>query len=166
MGILIGGFLVLFGLIFFAVGAIPLIIAAASGRPWMGGANITYWIFGLVGFIILVIGAIILIRSITGAKKRRALAMMIYERGVPVEGVITFVDKNYSFLVNQKPIYSIVEFKFRDGSGREQVARKTDVDSDLVIRLKLEVGSKVQVKYLNEDPQKNILMFPDPQAGR
>ncbi len=166
MGVLIGGFLVLFGLIFFAVGAIPLIIAAASGRPFVGGPNIVYWIFGVVGLIILLIGATILVRSLAGAKKKRALAMLIYERGVPVEGTVTFVDKNYSMLVNQKPIYSIVEFKFRDGSGKEQVARKNDVESDLVIRLKLEVGSKVQVKYLNEDPQKNILMLPDPQAGR
>jgi hypothetical protein len=39
------------------------------------------------------------------------------------------------------------------------------VSSDLVIRLKLEVGSKVQIKYLNENPNQNILMLPNPGAG-
>lgn len=166
MSILIGGFLVLFGLIFFAVGAIPMIIAAASGRLQVWGPQSVYMIFGVVGLIIMVIGAVILVRGLSTAKKKKALAMLIYERGVPTEGTVTFVDKNYSILVNQKPIYFIVEFKFKDGSGREHVVRKSDVESDLVIRLKIEVGSKVQVKYLNEDPQKNILMLPDPQAGR
>jgi hypothetical protein len=70
-----------------------------------------------------------------------------------------------SLLVNNKPIYSIVEFKFRDSAGVERVGRKNDVGSDLVIRLKIEVGSKVQVKYLNENPNQNILMLPNPGAG-
>jgi hypothetical protein len=98
------------------------------------------------------------------AKKLKALAEKIFALGVPAEGTITFVDKNYSLLVNNKPIYSIVEFKFRDGSGTERVSRKNNVESDLVIRLKLEVGSKVNIKYLNENPEQNIMLLQDPSA--
>ncbi len=164
MGVLVGGFLIVFGLIFLAVGGIPLIIAATRGTLEFGGQHLVFAIFAVIGLIIFLIGVLLLVTSLTKAKKKRALAMLIYERGVPAEGTVTFVDKNYSILLNQKPIYSIIEFKFRDSSGTERVARKTDVNSDLVIRLKLEVGSKVQVKYLNEDWQKNILLLPDPTA--
>ncbi len=166
MGILIGGFLILFGLIFFLVGGgIGLIGDLISGRGVAGPMGLSHLIFAGVGGLILVIGLILFLSSFIRLKKKKALAMLIYEQGVPAEGTITFVDKNYSFLVNQKPIYSIVEFKFKDLSGQEQVARKTDVESDLVIRLKLEVGGKVQVKYLAADPKKNILMLPDPKAA-
>jgi len=165
MGVMIGGFLILFGFIFFCVGGIPLIIAAVSGRPLLAGQNIVFFIFGLVGLIILLIGLVILLRSRASIKTQKALAMKIYELGVAAEGTVTFVDKNYSLLVNQKPIYTIVEFKFEDRYGKEHVSRKANVESDLAIRLKLEVGSKVQLKYMNDDPDQNILMLPDPQKA-
>lgn len=167
MGIIIGGFLILFGLIFFlAGGGIGFISDILSGNGLVGPAGLVHATFGGVGLIILVIGLIITITSIIRRKKKKALAMLIYEQGTPAEGTITFVDKNYSILVNQKPIYSIVEFKFRDSSGQERVSRKNDVNSDLVIRLQLQVGSKVQVKYLSEDPSKNILLLKDPNAAK
>jgi len=165
MGVLIGGFLILFGFIFFCVGGIPLIIAAVSGRPPWAGQNIAFFIFGFVGLIILLVGLVILLRSRASIKTQKALAMKIYELGVAAEGTVTFVDKNYSLLVNQKPIYTIVEFKFEDRYGKEHISRKANVESDLVIRLKLEVGSKVQLKYMNDNPDQNILMLPDPQKA-
>jgi len=165
MGVLISGFLILFGFIFFCVGGIPLIIAAVSGRPLFTAQNIVFVIFGVVGLIIAVVGLVILLRSRAFVKTQKALAMKIYELGVAAEGTVTFVDKNYSLLVNQKPIYSIVEFKFEDRFGKEHISRKPNVESDLVIRLKLEVGSKVQLKYMNDNPDQNILMLPDPQKA-
>ncbi len=68
-------------------------------------------------------------------------------------------------LVNEKPIYSIVEFTFRDSSGMEQTGRKEDVDSDLVIRNRIEVGGEVSIKYLPENPKENILILTDPRSG-
>jgi len=165
MGVLISGFLILFGFIFFCVGGIPLIIAAVSGRPLFTAQNIVFVIFGVAGLIIAVVGLVILLRSRAFVKTQKALAMKIYELGVAAEGTVTFVDKNYSLLVNQKPIYSIVEFKFEDRFGKEHISRKPNVESDLVIRLKLEVGSKVQLKYMNDNPDQNILMLPDPQKA-
>jgi len=166
MGILIGGFLFLFGLIFFLIGGgISLVSGLLSGNLNVGGANITMLIFGGLGLVFMIIGAVMFIRGRGQAKKNKALAEKIFAMGMPAEATVTFVDKNYSLLVNNKPIYSIVEFKFRDGSGMERVGRKNNVSSDLVIRLKLEVGSKVQIKYMNEDPDQNILILKDPTAA-
>ena len=165
MGILIGGFLFLFGLIFFLVGGgISLVSGLLSGNLHFGLMNLNVFIFGGLGLIFMIIGAFMFFRGRSQAKKTQALAEKIFEMGVPTEGTVTFLDKNYGLLVNNKPIYSIVEFKFRDGNGQERVARKNNVSSDLAIRLKLEVGSKVQVKYMNDNPDQNILLLKDPNA--
>jgi hypothetical protein len=166
MGILIGGFLFVFGLIFFLVGGgIALVSGLLAGKMPAGVASINLFVFGGLGLIFMIIGAVLFFRGRAQAKKNKALAERIFTMGVPAEATITFIDKNYGLLVNNKPIYSIVEFKFRDGSGTERVGRKNNVDSDLVIRLKLEVGSKVQIKYMNEDPDQNILLLKDPTAA-
>ncbi len=166
MGILVGGFLLIFGLVFFLVGGgIGLLGDLISGGGLAGPDVLGRMVFAGIGGIIFLIGLIMVLTSVVRLKKKKALAMLIFEQGVPAEGTVTFVDKNYSLLVNQKPIYSIVEFKFKDLSGQEQVARKNNVESDLVIRLKIEVGSKVQLKYMAADPKKNILLLPDPKAA-
>jgi hypothetical protein len=166
MGILIGGFLFVFGLIFFLVGGgISLVSGLLSGTFQFGLTNINTVVFGGLGLLFMVIGAIMLVGGRAKAKKNKALAEKIFAMGVPTEGTITFFDKNYGLLVNNKPIYSIVEFKFRDGSGVEHIGRKNNVSSDLAIRLKFEVGAKVQVKYMNEDPAQNILILRDPNAA-
>ena len=74
------------------------------------------------------------------------------------------MDKDYSFLVNEKPIYSVVEFVFTDHMGRQHTARKQQVESDLVIRSSITVGSEVDIKYMSADPDKNVLLIKDPTA--
>jgi hypothetical protein len=166
MGILIGGFFFLFGLIFFLVGGgIGLVSGLLSGKLQFGAASINMFVFGGLGLIFMIIGAAMFIAGRAKAKKNKALAEKIFAMGVATEGTVTFFDKNYGLLVNNKPIYSIVEFKFRDSSGTERIGRKNNVSSDLAIRLKLEVGAKVQVKYMNEDPNQNILILKDPNAA-
>jgi hypothetical protein len=166
MGILIGGFLFLFGLIFFLVGGgIALVGGLLSGTFQIGLTTINTLVFGGLGLLFMIIGAIMFVGGRAKAKKNKALAEKIFAMGVPAEATVTFFDKNYGLLVNNKPIYSIVEFKFRDGSGVERVGRKNNVSSDLAIRLKLEVGAKVQVKYMNDNPDQNILLLKDPNAA-
>jgi hypothetical protein len=166
MGMLIGGFLFLFGLIFFLVGGgIALVTGLLSGNLQVGLANLNMVIFGGLGLIFMVVGAVLFIRGRVQGKKNKALAEKIFAMGVPAEATITFIDKNYGMLVNNKPIYTIVEFTFRDGSGVERMGRKNNVSSDLAIRLKWEVGSKVQIKYMNEDPAQNILIMKDPTVS-
>jgi hypothetical protein len=165
MGMLIGGFLFLFGLIFFLVGGgISLVTSLLAGNLQVGMANLTPVIFGGLGLIFMIIGAVLFIRGRVVGKKNKALAEKIFAMGVPAEATITFIDKNYGMLVNNKPIYTIVEFTFRDSSGVEHMGRKNNVSSDLAIRLKWAVGSKVQIKYMNEDPDQNILIMKDPSA--
>ncbi|HUU06731.1 MAG TPA: DUF3592 domain-containing protein [Patescibacteria group bacterium] len=165
MGMLIGGFLFLFGLIFFLVGGgIALVSDLLSGNLKVGLANLNMVVFGGLGLVFMIVGAFLFIRSRIKGKQNKALAEKIFAMGVPAEATITFIDKNYGMLVNNKPIYSIVEFKFRDSSGSERVGRKNNVSSDLAIRLKFEVGAKVQIKYMNENPDQNILIMKDPTA--
>ncbi|MFH2107582.1 MAG: DUF3592 domain-containing protein [Chrysiogenia bacterium] len=165
MGMLIGGFLFLFGLIFFLVGGgVGLVNDLLSGNLQVDLANLNMIVFGGLGLIFMIIGAILFIRSLVQGKKNKALAEKIFAMGVPAEATITFFDKNYGMLVNNKPIYSIVEFKFRDSSGNERVGRKSNVSSDLAIRLKFEVGTKVQIKYMHDNPDQNILIMKDPAA--
>jgi len=159
--ILMGLFLMLFGFIYFlAGGGITFLVKAFSGTlkslPTPGPI-----IFGGMGLLFMAVGLVMLVIGLTKSKRKKALAEKISTMGVPAEAVVTFVDRNYSVQVNKTPIYSIVEFKFRDNAGREHAGRKTNVNSDLVNRLKLEVGSKIQIKYLNEDPNQNILLLPN-----
>lgn len=166
MGILIGGFFFLFGLIFFLVGGgIGLVGGLLGGKMQFGAASINMVVFGGLGLIFMIIGAFMFLGGRAKAKKNKALAEKIFAMGVATEGTVTFFDKNYGLLVNNKPIYSIVEFKFRDRSGTERIGRKNNVSSDLAIRLKLEVGAKVQVKYLHENPDQNILILKGPNAA-
>ena len=166
MGMLIGGFFFLFGLIFFLVGGgVALVNDLLSGNLQVGLANLNMVVFGGLGLVFMIIGAVLFLRSRIKGKQNKALAEKIFAMGVPAEATITFIDKNYGILVNNKPIYSIVEFSFRDSSGGERVGRKNNVSSDLAIRLKWEVGSKVQIKYMNEDPDQNILIMKDPAAA-
>jgi hypothetical protein len=79
---------------------------------------------------------------------------------VATHGVITYLDRNYSLLVNNRPISSIVEYRFQDGSGVWHTKRKPDMNADVVIRQGLQVGLTVSVIYLPEDPSKNALVTP------
>ena len=46
---------------------------------------------------------------IKGSKQAKE-NLLIIQTGTSAEGTVTFVDKNYSFLVNQRPVYSIIEY--------------------------------------------------------
>jgi hypothetical protein len=111
---------------------------------------------GLLGVVFLVLGVL----GLRGSGERKKLAMDVFQRGTPAEALVTFVDRNYGLLVNNQPIYSVVEYRFRASNGQEYVKRVDDVSSELVIRNALQVGSKIQIKYLPEDPTKNVMLLP------
>ena len=112
--------------------------------------------------VMIVIGAILWLTGNVKGKETQALAMKIFKEGRLTRGKVTFVDKNYSLLVNEKPIYSIVEVVFNDEMGREHVSRKENIESDLVIRSQVVIGSEIDMKYLREDPTKNVFLIWDP----
>ena len=89
--------------------------------------------------------------------KRSKLDSHIAQTGVETEAAVTFVDKNYALLVNNRPIYSIVEYTYQDELGNEYVNRIENVSTDYVIRNKAEVGSKIRIKYLPTEPGQSVM---------
>lgn len=76
-----------------------------------------------------------------------------------VAGVITFVDRNFAILVNQAPIYSIVEYTYRDSIGYEHTRRIDNAPSEVIIRAQVRVGSTIPIKYAPEDPSMIIMVL-------
>jgi len=148
------------GIFFMAMGIFFVVLAQVLPGLAPGDETaLVSLIFTIVGGVMAVLGLVILVVGRAAGKKREAKAKLIYETGVAAEATVTFVDRNYRVLVNNNPIYSIVEYKFNDTSGVEHVFRKDTVQSELVIRNQVEVGSTVNIKYLAEDPSQNILML-------
>lgn len=93
------------------------------------------------------------------AAKTQKQIMHIMQTGIPAEGTVTFADKNYSILINKKPVYSIVEYTYQDGSGKQYTRRVETIPSDYVIRNKIQVGAKVPVKYASEDASQSTILL-------
>lgn len=124
-------------------------------------AGLGFFVFGALSVVIMGIGITLSIREKRLARKNQALAMDLMTNGMPAKARITFVDKNYSVLFNQKPVYSIVEYTFSDHTGRQYICKKDTVDSDSVIRSQIRVGDEVDLKYSPLDPNLNMLLVKD-----
>ena len=120
----------------------------------------------VLGFVLFGVGVLLLVNGLRKTLARSKLAKEIFARGALTKGTVTFADKNYSVLVNGKPIFSSVEFTYQDSAGKTHTGRKDNVNSDLVIRAKIAVGSPVAIKYLPENPDKNILILEDPSTNQ
>jgi hypothetical protein len=113
-----------------------------------------------MGGLFVGIGAIMTLGGLIGmarGAKKAGLDKRIAQTGTETEATVTFVDKNYSMLVNNRPIYSIVEYQYQDEFGNEHTNRIENVSTDAVIRNKVEVGSKIRIKYLPEDPGQSVM---------
>lgn len=160
MLILIGGFLIVFGLGWAALMFVFVVLGAVYSPdvvlPWY------LYVLWLGPGILAVPGIILLVIGLSKRKKNKDKAEEIYRDGIPARARVTFVDKNYNVLVNEKPIYSIVEYEFSDSFGRTYTGRKENADSDLVIRNQITVGSEVDIKYLAANPDETVLILHDP----
>lgn len=110
---------------------------------------------GLLGLFFAVVGVI---QAIKGSKQKKRNQYILYN-GVETQGLVTFVDKNYSVLVNKTPIYSIVEYTYEDKNGYQHKRRINNLSSELVIRSQIQVGSTVTVKYLAENPPESVMVL-------
>jgi hypothetical protein len=139
-------------------------LAPAEGAPPAVAMveSVAFWIMQWGAPLLLVglglVFGLVSIRSLVGVKRKQALAAELKQRGVATQGVITFIDRNYRLLVNNRPISSIVEFRFQDSAGRWHTSRKPEVSADVAIRQGWQVGSVVSVLYLPEDPTKNAIV--------
>ena len=117
------------------------------------------------GVVTLPLGVLLVIIGLVTGKKKKSAVVDLLKDGVNAKARVTFVDRNFYVLVNDTPIYSIVEFEFTDDKGSHYTSRKDNVDSDLVIRNKIEVGSEVDIKYMSGDPNINGLLLADPRVA-
>ncbi|MCX6555705.1 MAG: hypothetical protein NTZ12_11950 [Candidatus Aminicenantes bacterium] len=166
MAVLMGWIFILFGVIFFFGGGGWSVISALFASRLASTQLMPQLVFASVGFAIWLLGMILVAIGLIGGKKKKILAKKIFETGVTAEATITFIEKNYGKLVNHKPVYSFVEYKYRDSGATEHLGSKSDVSSDLAVRLDLHVGGKVRIKYLKKNPGQNVLILPDPEAGK
>jgi hypothetical protein len=113
----------------------------------------------LIGGLLILWAIVLLIKG----KARREELRQIAATGTDAEGYITFVDRNYSVLVNNRPIYSIVEYRFRDYNGHEFVNRADNLDTNFVLRSGWQVGSSIRVRYLPKDPTKSAIVAAELQ---
>lgn len=155
---------------------IPLLI---FGVGWTAILGLIYWVVSgvpeansffpmymfAIGPLALIVGLAFIVMGRADARKARQEVDHIVKDGVDATGTVTCVDNNYNILVGDAPIYSIVEFTFRDAAGNEHTTRKEDVNRELVIRNKIQVGSQVQLKYIPTNPEENGLLLLDARAA-
>ncbi len=151
-----GFIMILMGVIFIAAGLFAgnTMNSAFSGVADVGSVgSIFTLVFGGVGALLVVLGGF----SVFRGRKAGQLHEQILETGLETEAEVTYVDKNYRILVNNAPIYSIVEYKYRDSSGMEYANRIDRISSESVVRSGIAVGSQIKIKYLPEDPSKSTI---------
>lgn len=115
-----------------------------------------------IGGGLCALGLLFFLLGIAGnrnARKLREQIAHIMATGIATEGTVTFVDKNYYVLVNNKPIYSIVEYTYYDSKQVQYTQKIDNVSSDLVIRNNIQVGGKVNIKYAAEDSSKSTILL-------
>lgn len=165
---MVGIILIVVGLIFiaagvFAGGLIGGIMGAVSSVPeasdvaggMMGSMSTIFLVaFGGVGVLMVIFGVL----SLRRGRRQVQQHQLILANGIQTEGRVTFVDRNYSVTVNNRPIYSIVEYTYTDGSGVAHTNRIDQVNTESVIRAGIEVGSTIQIKYLMEDPSQSTIV--------
>lgn len=155
------------GLILLGVGAIVYFSISAdtvvevNGKPVQDSSlnNILKWSIGgglgLLGLLFLIGG----IRGKIRNAKLNKQKLHILKTGIETEGKVTFVDKNYSFLINNNPVFSIVEYTYKDKSGTTHSRRINNINSEIVIRNQINVGSIVAIKYDRVDSSQSIILL-------
>lgn len=125
-----------------------------AAQDAMGMAqNLFTYIFVGVGALMAFFGVISLFRG----KRSSQQTEKILQEGVPGQGQITYVDRNYNVQINNRPIYSIVEYTYADGLGNQYVNRINNVNTELVIRAGWQVGTVIPIKYLSDNPQQSAI---------
>ena len=113
--------------------------------------NIFTYTFVGVGALMSFFGVISLIRG----GKSSQMTKKVLQEGVDGQGTITYVDRNYRVQINNRPIYSIVEYSYTDGMGNQYVNRIDNANTEFVIRAGWQVGAVIPIKYLSENPQQS-----------
>lgn len=145
------------GLVLIAVGFIVFFSdIRVTGNIGLGSTTVKFIVLGTlggIGSLLSLIGFIGMIRSSLNKQKQK----QVMADGIDTEGTVNFVDKNFTYLVNHTPVYSIVEYSYTDHSGNTHTRRVTNVNSDLVVRKQVAVGSKI--KYSAQNPAESMMFL-------
>jgi len=76
---------------------------------------------------------------------------------VETEGIITSLERDFTVYVNHRPIYSSVEYRYRDRRGNWLTRRVAQMNSDLIARAGWRVGATVKVRYPTGDPEDGVI---------
>jgi hypothetical protein len=156
---MINKIIVFTGLVLIAVGFIVFFSdIRVTGNIGLGSTTVKFIVLGTlggIGSLLSLIGFIGMIRGSLNKQKQK----QVMTDGIDTEGTVNFVDKNFTFLVNHTPIYSIVECSYTDNNGNAHTRRVTNVTSELVIRKQVVVGSKIKVKYSAQNPAESIMFL-------
>ncbi len=140
---------------FFTISGSGAAESAASFGMNLGGTlllpSILLWVIG--GMMVLA-GVVSLMKG----KARQGELRQIAAVGMEADGIVTFVDRNYSVLVNNRPVYSVVEYRYKDMMGREFVGRASNLNTDFVIRSGWRVGTPIKVRFMPDDPTKSAIV--------
>lgn len=99
------------------------------------------------------------VKGQAAAKKQAARNVYILQNGIETQGNITFVDKNYTLLINNAPVYSIVEYTYQDRNGNQHTRRINNIPSEIVIRKQIQVGGTIPVKYAPENSAESVMVI-------
>lgn len=119
---------------------------------------VRYAVGGGVGGLGVVFALVALIGMVRGSQQTKRNQYLV-QTGIDAEGTVTFVDKNYAMLINNRPIYSIIEYTYRDGAGNQHTRRIDNANSELVIRKQIQVGAKVAIKYSAQNPGESVIVL-------
>ncbi len=110
---------------------------------------------GLLGLLFLLVGIKAAIRG--ASDKKRMLRIM--QTGIESEGTVTYFDRNFSILVQQNPIYAIIEYTWQDDRGRTHMRRVETFPAELAIRNQVQVGVKIRIKVDRDDPSQSVIVI-------
>lgn len=57
------------------------------------------------------------------------------------------------------PIYSIIEYTYVDPTGANHTRKITNFSTQIAIRKQIQVGSKIAIKYLAENPDESVIVL-------
>lgn len=161
---MVGIILLMMGVIFIAAGifAGQMIGGMMESAPEMAqeamglSQNLFTYIFVGVGGLMSFFGVISLIRG----GRASNMTKKVLQEGTAGQGKITFIDRNYRVQINNRPIYSIVEYTYTDGLGNQYVNRIDNANTEFVIRAGWQIGMTIPIKYLSDNPQQSAIVMP------
>ena len=111
--------------------------------------------FGVMGGLFLLFG----LRGKARGPKIDKRQMVIMQTGIGAQGTVTFVGRNDAMLVNNVPMYSIVEYSYQDTNGATHTRRIDNVSDEIIAMKQIHVGAKIPIKYSRENPAESVIVL-------